>query len=787
MADPINVTNVGQGGADIRRSIASEATLSALLDVFKATSGLNDKQLKELQKLGKGYKPTDTKDPSSKAGKSLGSVSAAADALEDSLRGVPKQFEMFGDFLERGAQKPAEALGNSLKSVGGIAETVFGSKFFKYLGGGILAGAVGAVTTSFGMLAGYLQNSLEAFQDLSNVGGNFGNDLLELRRAALLGNLSLNEFSTLVKENSKLFATIGTNVSDGSRTFAKLSLDVRNFDSKRLRSLGYTVSDVNDMLTDYLDVASKSSDIQGDLAGNQEKVVKSAVKFGTELNEMASISGLSRKQISKEIKEITERGEVQAAMLLAQQKGVGDVDAKFRSLITAVTPFGKTAANAAADLTAFGGAFRTKESRAVLVAAPQFANTLRSYTQAITDNAPPDQIGEAFGDMVQSLLADEKRLTALARAGNQEAARMLSETTGIRNKYRKIIEAEGEEGLKKQLEKDKAAAAAQAKMGQQLTRLDEIFRDVSSKIMTTLVNSKIFEKMVGAIDSVAAWFNGPEFTSMLDSVIDKLGKGLEYLNNIFTPAGREKILNDLKETFESVVARIKNFFSAENRQEMWNNVSNALSPIFEKLSDVIASGIAKGFQLVMDKIFGAPSAPLTPVQEQQRTNVRNQRTNLSGAATPGTAAYMQTTEDINRMLGTVDNLPLPDFRSRAKGGGTGQGGVFKLHANEYVLNQDMIKDLNMTFDRMITYAASDRSSLYSAPEETKIEERTKTISDFSRAEQDQIRASVDSKLILQDIKEGNEQFLEMFRQHLIMQEQMQRDIGDLLDYYDKHA
>lgn len=785
MADPINVTNVGQGGADIRRSIASEATLSALLDVFKATSGLNDKQLKELQKLGKGYKPTDTKDPSSKAGKSLGSVSAAADALEDSLRGVPKQFEMFGDFLERGAQKPAEALGNSLKSVGGIAETVFGSKFFKYLGGGILAGAVGAVTTSFGMLAGYLQNSLEAFQDLSNVGGNFGNDLLELRRAALLGNLSLSEFSTLVKENSKLFATIGTNVSDGSRTFAKLSLDVRNFDSKRLRSLGYTVSDVNDMLTDYLDVASKSSDIQGDLAGNQEKVVKSAVKFGTELNEMASISGLSRKQISKEIKEITERGEVQAAMLLAQQKGVGDVDAKFRSLITAVTPFGKTAANAAADLTAFGGAFRTKESRAVLVAAPQFANTLRSYTQAITDNAPPDQIGEAFGDMVQSLIADEDRLTALARAGNQEAARMLSETAGIRNKYRKLIE-QGGDAFEKQLKKDKENAAAQAKLGQQLARLDEVFKDVYSKIMTTLVNSKIFEKMVGAIDSVAAWFDGPEFTSMLDSVIDKLGKGLEYLNNIFTPAGREKILNDLKETFESVVARIKNFFSAENRQEMWNNVSTALAPIFDKLSDVIATGIKAGW----DRIWGGSSAQPTPAPrvslqdrlnalpplpsnatEQQKEKRRRLEENIQ-------LQYHQEDADLNVMSG------IPGL---ATGGGTGQGGLFRLHANEYVLNQDMIKDLNMTFDRMITYAASDRSSLYSAPEETKVEERTKTISDFPRAEQDQIRASVDSKLILQDIKEGNEQFLEMFRQHLIMQEQMQRDIGDLLDYYDKHA
>jgi hypothetical protein len=793
MADNINILNVGT-----RDGVASEATLSALLATFRANSKLSDKQLKALDKLNKGYTPGSGKDPNVTTKKSLTGLSDAANVLEGSLKGVPRQFEIFGDMLERGAQKPVEVLGNSLKNVGNAAENLAG-KLPLWLGGPIFAATIGVVTTSFGMLAGYLQNSLDAFQDLSTYGGNFGNDLIALRKSALMGNLSLEEFGALVKENSVLFSVIGGNVSDGATAFSKLSLKVREFETKRLRGLGYTVADVNEMLADYLDVASKSSDIQGDLANNQDKVVAGAVKFGTELNELSSITGLSRKQISKEIKEISERGELLGALSTAQKKSTEDVGNKFRSLIAAVTPFGKTATNAAADLISFGGAFRTKESRALLVAAPQFAKTLRSYTQAVTNNAPPEDIGDSFGDMVVGLMNDLPRLRAFARAGNQEAANILSQNAAIINKYEPVLK-QGEQVFWNQLEIDKKKAVEQGKVGQALAKLDEVFRKITSKIQTTIINSTIFNDMMKLFDKFVNWMEGPEFdgfinsaTDMFSGLLETFNNGIKWLGNIFTEEGRTKMWADVTKIFND-------FFSKDNAEAMWKSITATLDPVFKTLQGVISTGILEGFNLIRDSIFGARTQPLTTEQQEKQSNVKNYQTNLTGVTTPGTAANMESTMDINRMIGNstdnlpapnfesrTDNLPAPNFESRASGGGTGRGGLFRLHANEYVLNQDMIKDLNMSFDRM-SLAAADRSSLYSTTNvDTTTAERVKTITDFPKAEQEQFQINLDSKNILQDLKDNNEEMINLFRRQLEYQEQQTRDISDMLDFFEKNA
>ena len=748
MVDNINIMNVGT-----REGVASEATLSALLTAFKASTKLSDKQLKSLDKLGKGYTPGSGKDPSLAARKSLGGVSDAANVLESSLRGVPRQFEIFGDMLERGAQKPIEVLGNSLKNVGNAAENIAG-KLPLWLGGPIFAATIGVVTTSFGMLAGYLQNSLDAFQDLSTVGGNFGNDLIALRKSALMGNLSLEEFSGLVRENSVLFSVIGGNVSTGADTFSKLSLKVREFESKRLRGLGYTVTDVNDMLLDYLDVVSKTSDVQSDLAYNQDKVVAGAVKFGEELNQMSAITGLSRKQISKEIKEVIERGEVLGALSRAEKQGAQKAGDKFRTLITAITPFGKTAQAVAGDLVAFGGAFRTKESRALLVAAPEFAKTMRAYAMAVSDNSPPAEVGEAFTDMALGVMESENQLERMAQAGNTMAAKILSDTAPMRNKYKQAIEKErrGEEGaLKRAIEADRKKIEADTKISQALASLDEVFRRVRSSIMTTIIDSPVFKMMMDSVEQFASWLEGPEFkgitdelTKTLGNFLAHLGDGIKWMSNIFTETGRTKMWNDITKIFSD-------FFSVENRDAMWKSITDTLKPIFETLTGVISTGIFEGWKLIKESILGRPT------------------TNTGGPAyTPGAGTAPAQTVP---MAPTTTTDPL-DVAPK----GVGQQGLRNQRNN----------GTKISFDK--PSLSTDRSSLYSMNNaETIAAERIKTMADYPKAEQDQIKASLDSKNALQEIKNNNDELINLFKQQLGYQEQQTRDIKDLLDIIEKNA
>jgi uncharacterized phage infection (PIP) family protein YhgE len=167
MADT-NIFNVGSNVGNTKSSIASEYTLNELLLTFKASSGLNDKQLKALKDLSNNFKPG--KNGNEKASKGFGKLSDAADALEGSLRNIPKHFENFDDFLTKGAQKPVNALGGQIQKLSHGFELVADKmpKWIKFLGVGLLATAFGTLGTTVGILSGYMQNSLDTFKDLSN-------------------------------------------------------------------------------------------------------------------------------------------------------------------------------------------------------------------------------------------------------------------------------------------------------------------------------------------------------------------------------------------------------------------------------------------------------------------------------------------------------------------------------------------------------------------------------------------------------------------------------------------
>ena len=93
------ITNVGSRG-NLQESIASEYTLQQLLATFKANAGLSEKQSKAIENLGKNFKPGKQADPAS-TNRKFKSLGAAADALEGSLKSIPKHFENFDEVLDK--------------------------------------------------------------------------------------------------------------------------------------------------------------------------------------------------------------------------------------------------------------------------------------------------------------------------------------------------------------------------------------------------------------------------------------------------------------------------------------------------------------------------------------------------------------------------------------------------------------------------------------------------------------------------------------------------------------
>jgi len=397
MVQDVNIINVkGQEGP------ASETTLKQLVQALRGKSFDYEKTLSGIQnQIGKGNK----------------SIASAAALLDKSLlkfNQIPNNINNFSNFLDSGVNAPLQTLGTTVTDTANIITNKF-TKYFPGLGK-YLEPLVGVGGGLLGMFAAYMQNTVDAFNELSKVGAGFGGDLLEIRRAAANGMMSLDEFSHLVMNNSKTLSMFGNGVSSGAKNFARLSKEVQQFDNYRLRELGFSFQDVNETLMEYLELNGMNVLNQG-----VDKTAKNAVAFGEQLNQLSAVSGKTRKEIAQLANAEMNRGESLALQINAG-KGVVESMSKMQ---TSLSIFGPTVQRAATGLQLYG-TYVNEESRTLLRMAPNMNRVVRSMAAAAKAG---DEASENYDPekMYDAMAADSNRLKFLASRGNKEAQRLLEE------------------------------------------------------------------------------------------------------------------------------------------------------------------------------------------------------------------------------------------------------------------------------------------------------------------------------------------------------------------------
>lgn len=161
---------------------------------------------------------------------------------------------------------------------------------------------LGSLAGVFADIIRYSENLLGTYQQLTSRGASFSGSLFEMRDYATRAGLGFKEFSTIVSQNSELFATMGGNVQSGINKFTQASgalLGPKSEFSKMLFGLGYTAEGVAEGLTTVMllqNTASKKSNLTAD-----ELAAKTA-DYLTELDALAKITGQSREEIDKKLK-----------------------------------------------------------------------------------------------------------------------------------------------------------------------------------------------------------------------------------------------------------------------------------------------------------------------------------------------------------------------------------------------------------------------------------------------------------------------------------------------------
>lgn len=159
-------------------------------------------------------------------------------------------------------------------------------------------GKLGGAGDAFVKVGTSLQNNIDNYRTLSNVGAAFGQNLVELRETAAQAGLPIEDFVTLINKNSEVLAQTYGSATQGAKAFAQLSESFRRTDIEFLAPLGLTIDDFNSALLTTINLQRLTGTFERDNIKGQTESARGLI---TEIDKLAKLTGIQRTQLQKQL------------------------------------------------------------------------------------------------------------------------------------------------------------------------------------------------------------------------------------------------------------------------------------------------------------------------------------------------------------------------------------------------------------------------------------------------------------------------------------------------------
>jgi hypothetical protein len=272
-----------------------------------------------------------------------------------------------------------------------------------------LPGVIGLVAGAFAKVARFQEENLGAYQKITDAGVSFGGSLTNMRTAAASTYMTLDQFTGLMKRNSETFAKLGGTVDQGARAFTGLSNSLLKSEAgDNLRALGLTSEQVNEGLAGYLAVTGgrNKQEMQ-----NTAAITKGASEYLTQLDALAAITGKSREEQEKQLKEASANAAYEAYLQTLDEEGKKKATLAMQNALA-------TGGKAGADLLKsqlLGLPPMTEAAQKLTALGPNVANGIK-------------QMGDAVKDTSKSM-QDVEKGRAAAQAGASKDVERLGKST----------------------------------------------------------------------------------------------------------------------------------------------------------------------------------------------------------------------------------------------------------------------------------------------------------------------------------------------------------------------
>jgi len=221
--------------------------------------------------------------------KQIATTKQGLKSLGGEFLGVGKQFAtgstditIFSDVIKTATNVVSELAG-SIPVVGSYLES---------FGKGV--GEAGA------FLVERLGVTYDSFQKLSSVGATAGDGMENIVAGFERLQLPLAEYTALIGDNAELLASLGVTTHDSIEAITGASASFKTSEiGKQFRMLGYSAEDFTESMIEYSDMQRKMG--QADMM-DQYNLTQSTQKYLLELDAIAKITGMSRKEAENDMK-----------------------------------------------------------------------------------------------------------------------------------------------------------------------------------------------------------------------------------------------------------------------------------------------------------------------------------------------------------------------------------------------------------------------------------------------------------------------------------------------------
>jgi len=517
------------GGEEVElNNAATEATMKLLLASSMSANKQTLEQLKKLGIEGGLFDKESWDNLNTQVTTTVTKLEKAKIALDLFERGIAKISPIFSSF------------DNALsKLIAGTAKSSDVMSAFSTLPFGI-----GLVASGLARVAKYQEENLESYQKLTNAGINFGGSLTTLRQSSADLMLTMDQFTKLMTDNSQELVLLGGSANEGAKAFKRIGSELINSEiGAKLMYLGYTSEQVNQGLLSYIAISGGRTRKELE---NSSELINSAAAYMEELDRLADITGKTRDQQQKDLKETMRKADIEMFRASLDKKNRDAFDAAMARGKALYGKAGEDIVLAAAQHRVVTG----EAGKQLSVLAPQTARSIGEFYSTIQRTGNKS--------------AEIQNLENLSRVQNSRELRRYSGTLGsVANLYDKINDAAiraaddqmtGQDTLKGlreaeiAREKDKAArltgeAKAEADRQRDLQKARENF----TKAINELVNAALplVTGFVTAFTEGVKWFANTFQGHMKDLAI-AIGSAVLALGTIKTVIGALSAYNTVR-------------------------------------------------------------------------------------------------------------------------------------------------------------------------------------------------------------------------------------------------